>query len=354
MSTALLQWILLLFCLPIHAKDLAKQYSVTPSNWPKVETADQRKVPPLTPLTLLKAAPSKDATALGSRLFHDPILSLDKTVSCATCHDANQTFADGLGQAIGIDKQQGRRNTPAIFGLDHWETFFWDGRAKTAEQQALMPIEDPKEMGLPLKQAIARLNAHADYPKQFKQIYGQETITTETLAKALVAFERSIPAPQTLFTQFINTAFKNPEQAVALLSPQQLQGLHVFRTKGKCMTCHNGALMSDNQFHVTGFHYYGRELEDIGRYKVTKKAEDSGAFRTPSLIGMSQTAPWMHDGLQVSLEGLVLQYNAGGPRPRPRKEFVNDPLFPKTTDLLLKLGLNQQEREALMEFLRIL
>ncbi len=120
------------------------------------------------------------------------------------------------------------------------------------------------------------------------------------------------------------------------------------------MTCHNGPLLSDNQFHVTGFHYYQRKYHDVGRYEVTGKPEDSGAFRTPSLLGVKHTAPWLHNGLLNNLRGLVQQYNAGGPRPKPKGEQVNDPLYPKTTDLLLKLNLTPSEIDDLVAFLEVL
>lgn len=336
------------------AISLRTLYSLPPTQWPAVETADNRKVEKLAPLTLVGEKPADNAVALGAQLFNDPILSRDKTVSCTSCHEARLQFTDGRRFAIGIDAQEGRRNTPAIFGIDHWQSFFWDGRAKTAQQQALMPIQDPKEMDMDLAKAIERLNAHPSYPAQFKAVFDKNTITVDTLAAVLVAFERTLRPPESLFGHFISTAYENPTAAVALFNDAQLRGLHLFRTKAKCMTCHNGPLLSDNQFHVTGFHYYQRKFHDVGRYEVTQNPADSGAFRTPSLLGVNKTAPWLHNGLLKDMMGVVQQYNAGGPRPKPRGEQVNDPLFPKTTDLLLKLGLTKQEREDLLAFLETL
>lgn len=340
--------------LPSDNAELRAQYAVAPTQWPHIETADNRIVNELAPLTLLGDKPAENAVALGAQLFNDPILSRDKTVSCASCHEARLHFTDGRRFAIGIDAQEGRRNTPAIFGIDHWQSFFWDGRAKTAQQQALMPIQDPKEMDMNLAKAIERLNAHPSYPAQFKAVFDKNTITADTLAAALVAFERTLRPPESLFGQFISAAYETPTTAVGMLNDAQLRGLHLFRTKAKCMTCHNGPLLSDNQFHVTGFHYYQRKFHDVGRYEVTQNPADSGAFRTPSLLGVNKTAPWLHNGLLKDMMGVVQQYNAGGARPKPRGEQVNDPLYPKTTDLLLKLGLTKQEREDLVAFLETL
>ena len=329
-------------------------YTVPPTQWPASETADHRQVRELAPLTLLGEMPADNAVTLGAQLFNDPILSRDKTVSCGTCHEARLQFTDGRRFAIGIDAQVGRRNTPAIFGIDHWQSFFWDGRAKTAEQQALMPIQDPKEMDMDLAEAIERLNAHPGYPEQFKAVFDDNIVTADMLAAALVAFERTLSPPESVFGHFIRAAYKDPITAVGMLNDAQLRGLHLFRTKAKCMTCHNGPLLSDNQFHVTGFHYYQRKFHDVGRYEVTQNPADSGAFRTPSLLGVNKTAPWLHNGLLKDMMGVVQQYNAGGARPKPRGEQVNDPLFPKTTALLLKLGLTKQEREDLVAFLETL
>jgi cytochrome c peroxidase len=139
-----------------------------------------------------------------------------------------------------------------------------------------------------------------------------------------------------------------------MLSDEQLWGLHLFRTKARCMTCHEGALLSDNQFHNTGLSYYGRKFEDLGRYEVTGLASDVGRFRTPSLVAVSQTGPWMHNGLFSSLPGVVNLYNAGGARTKRREVYDNDPLYPETTPLLVKLELTKEERSALVAFLTLL
>lgn len=330
-------------------------YAKPQSQWPKAQTADNKQPKPLKPLTLLKPPANAKQIALGKQLFEDPILSRDQTKSCASCHEADKLFTDGIAQAIGVDNQVGTRNTPAIFGIDHWESFFWDGRAATAEAQALGPIENPVEMDLPIKEALQRLNASEDYVRAFSAAYGITKINAEYLGKAIVAFERTIPAPNTVYQQFITRAQFAPEQAINLLTEQQRKGLHLFRTKAKCMTCHEGALLSDNEFHVTGFHNYGRNrFEDLGVYVQTQQPEDVGKFRTPSLLGVTKTSPWMHNGLFIQFAPMIQQYNKGGFRPKPRGRFLNDPLYPKTTDLIQPLNLSKQEMADLVAFLHIL
>lgn len=351
-----LSFLLLILTLPIQAQTSLKElYATMPTQWPAAQTADQRTVAELAPLPKLSKPPSKAMIALGHRLFNDTLLSKDNTVSCASCHESRLVFADQRKVAIGINQQAGRRNTPAIFGIDLWQSFFWDGRAKTAEQQALMPIVDPKEMNSTIEGALTRLRNNNSYLAQFSAVFGANAgITEETLSKAIVAFERTIMPPRSQFMQFIELAYQKPSEAVDLLTNQQLQGLHLFRTKAKCMTCHHGPLLSDNQFHVTGFHYYQREYHDVGRFNVTAKAKDSGAFRTPTLWAISKTGPWFHNGVLPNLRGIIAQYNAGGPRPKPKAHQVDDANFPKTTDLLVTLQLNAEERLALEEFLKIL
>ncbi|MCO7188939.1 MULTISPECIES: cytochrome c peroxidase [unclassified Pseudoalteromonas] len=333
---------------------LAEQYKRHPSLWPAVQTSDGRKVDDLAPLSNLFPDPDIKQVALGKRLFNDKILSRDGSVSCASCHIDGKTFSDGIGQAKGIDGQVGNRNTPAIIGLDHWTSFFWDGRAKTALEQSLMPIENPIEMDLPIDTALVRLNRDSSYVAAFNETFSTDKIERTHLAKALVAFERSIDKPESLFQRFISEAYTDPEAAVGLLSQQQLKGMHLFRTKAQCMTCHSGALLSDNKFHVTGFHNYGRRFQDLGRYEHTKDPTDVGKFRTPTLLAISKTAPWMHNGLFTEFRPMIEQYNRGGFKPKPRGRFIGDKMFPVTSELIQPTRMTDQEVDNLVEFLKIL
>lgn len=344
-----------LFLMNASANDSLRGHYANPiDKWPAAITADGARPLALAPLTPTKPLASYQQIELGKQLFNDPILSRDSSISCASCHLSELSFQDGLRSAKGVREQIGKRNTPPIFGIDHWQSFFWDGRAQSATEQALKPIENPIEMDLSINEALARLNGSEVYKHAFKEAYGSERITSSMLAMALVAFERTIPAPDTKFQRFISMAQHAPKRAQAMLTDTELKGLHLFRTKAKCMTCHEGPLLSDNAFHVTGFHFYGRPFEDLGRSEFTQDAKDLGKFRTPSLLAVSKTAPWMHNGLFTQFTPMIKQYNAGGFRPTPKGKKAHDPFFPETTPLIQPLNLSPDEVNALVEFLNIL
>ncbi|WP_022960887.1 cytochrome-c peroxidase [Halopseudomonas pelagia] len=281
---------------------------------------------------------------LGEQLFMDPQLSRSGQIACASCHEPSESFADGRRFSFGHDRLIGRRNSPAITTSALLGPFFWDGRSKTLEEQSMHPIEDPIEMAFSVSEALARLNADGQYPAAFAAVYGPGPITQAQLALALADFQRSLLPQRSGLDSFM----RGNKQA---LNDQQIHGLHLFRTKGHCMTCHHGAALSDRQFHNLGMTYYGRnKYEDWGRHEVTGNPVDIGKFRTPSLRQVARTGPWMHNGL-FPLRGVLNMYNAGMPRPKPGPDQDNDPNFPQTSELLVPLELNRLEIAALLAFL---
>lgn len=342
--------------------ELRQQYSQHPTNWPAASLQSGISLDELAPLPARPAITknNKALILLGEQLFNDTRLSRDNSLSCASCHQADKVFSDGLRSAIGVDQQLGKRNTPAIFALELWQSFFWDGRTSTALQQALEPIENPVEMDLPVATAIKRLNADVQYQQQFTAIFGKSPISSEQLAQALVAFQLQLTVPETAFDRFLQASYQldkqqKPNQDLTQeLDEQQLFGLHLFRTKAGCLNCHSGALLSDNQLHVTGLHFMGRPFEDLGRYEATGQPADVGKFRTPSLRAVTKTGPWMHNGLFTQFDGIIAFYNAGGARPKPRSDLKQPELFPQTSALLVPLGLSKQESKALLAFLHLL
>lgn len=332
--------------------ELRHQYSLPQNEWPKIETTNYVQVEYLLPLKTSKV--NNRLSLLGEKLFFDPQLSRNGTVSCSSCHESRLFFQDSRPKAIGINGKIGLRNTLPIIGVGHWKSFFWDGRAKTAVQQALMPISNPLEMDLEPQIALSRVNNDKTYLTLIRKAFNKNKMTLPEMAFAITEFEKTFPAPDTLFQQFITQVQKDPKQALVMLNDEQLSGLHIFRTKAKCMTCHNGPLLSDSSFHITGLHAYGRSMQDLGRYGFTSKPSDIGKFRTPSLLGLKRTAPWMHNGVINNFKGIVNFYNIGGARPKPGKKYKDDPNFPQTTALLIPLGLTKKERNQLAEFLKIL
>lgn len=329
---------------------LVTQYRKTHEFWPKPELDSSVSLRPLAALNIHKIPEPKSAegqrAALGERLFKDPILSVSGQISCESCHNRRLGWGDGLPVSHGHTRQKGRRNAPAIFNAAYQPTLFWDGRANSLEEQAAGPIQDPVEMNADIDDILARLNAHSDYRQSFAKAYGTKHVTTDELMNALATFERYLER-RTRFDRFLSGDSK-------ALSKRQIWGLHLFRTKAKCMNCHNGPLLSDSKFHNIGLTYYGRKYEDLGRHNVSGEIADVGEFRTPSLRHLRRTGPYMHNGLFPSLRGIVNMYNSGSPHPKRKAQYADDPLFPTTSKLLVPLDLTRQEKAALVSFLQAL
>lgn len=283
-------------------------------------------------ITLPKASPA--LIQLGKQLFHETRLSGDGTVSCATCHDAQKNFATHDSRAIGIGKQLGRRNAPSLMNRVLGTSMFWDGRVKTLEEQALLPIADPTEMGNTVEKALATLAADGEYAKRFRDAFGSEGITKERLASALAAFQRSLLLGNSPVDAFI-------DGDTAKLSDSARQGLWLFESRANCWKCHSGKNYTDEKFHNTGVSW-GSTPIDLGRYEVTTKEEDRGRFKTPSLRGVAKTAPYMHDGSIKTLEEVIAFYSKGG--------NSNTHLDPA----LKPLNLTEREQADLLAFLKAL
>jgi cytochrome c peroxidase len=272
-----------------------------------------------------------DKVALGGRLFADPLLSADRSISCATCHEASRAFADGRPVAIGVFGRSGSRAAPALINRGYGSAFFWDGRAATLEAQVLEPIENPNELGTSVDEVLARLAARPDYVAAFQAAFGHAP-RREDLSRALASFVRSIRAGATRVDRFVN----GDDQA---LTDLERQGLRLFRGKGNCTACHVGPTFSDERFHNTGVAWRRGSPADEGRFGVTGRSADRGAFKTPTLREIGRTAPYMHDGAFNTLADVIAFYDAGG-HPNPH-------LDPE----LRPLRLSEQEQRALESFL---
>lgn len=336
---------------PSSDSELRLAYADAPETWPRPDIlpgATFAEFAPLPPAPEPADNPTTpDKAALGQRLFEDPKLSASGQIACASCHAQELGFADGLRTSFGHDRQRGSRNAPSVATAAWATSLFWDGRVKTLEEQSLHPIVDAKEMAADLPVVTARIAADPSYATPFAQAFGSPEVTTDRIAKALAAFQRTLKPRSSPYARFL-------AGRTDALNDQQLRGLHLFRTKAGCANCHSGPLLSDQKFHNLGLSFYGRARQDLGRYEVTGAPADVGAFRTPSLLNISRTGPWMHNGLFPTLEGVVAFYNAGGARPRPGPDQKDDPLFPTTDPLLIKCDLTPQERADLVAFLEAL
>lgn len=287
---------------------------------------------------------SEEKKNLGKTLFFDPRLSGSKQISCASCHDPELGWADGRRVSYGHDRQTGIRNSITLLNVGYADKIMWDGRAMTLEDQVSFPMNDTKELNIHPKIAAKNINKIKEYRPMFEKAFGDSEITMERIAKAIATYERTIVSRKTKFDKFISgdsTQF----------SDKEVLGMHLFRTKARCINCHNGPLFSDGQFHNAGLTYFQRKYQDLGRYEITKNLEDIGKFKTPTLRELKLTAPYMHNGLFPHLSGIINLYNAGMPNLAPKKGQEDDPMFPKTSHLLQKLDLTDQEKEALEAFL---
>jgi cytochrome c peroxidase len=272
---------------------------------------------------------------LGKLLFFDPILSDDRTISCASCHIPGKAFADTLLVSTGVQGKKGTRNTPSAMNVAAQRSLFWDGRAKTLEEQALMPIENPLEMNLSVEAALIRLKEDAQYNKYFRDLYNSEP-SRSSLANAIAAFERTL---ETSDSPFDNWKFSGDSSAI---STDVKRGFDVFNTTGKCVKCHFGADFTTHEFRNIGL-FNGKNLNDSGRIIVSGAIADIGKFKAAGLRNVAITAPYMHNGMFRTLKEVI--------------EFYNDPekvvpgAINRDSILSKPLNLTKQEKEDLEAFL---
>jgi len=332
------------------AAELREKYAKPPAEWPAPtidEGVEWQELGLLPKLTFPEQNPfTKEKALLGRQLFFDPRLSQTREMACASCHDPDLAWADGRTVSFGLGRQPLRRNAPSILNAAWMKTYFWDGRAATLEEQAEQVLLNPQEMGSSEALLKERLSGSPAYREAFREVFGDEEITLERVAMALATFERTLVGGQSPFDAFL----RGQHEA---LSEEALLGLDLFRREARCMNCHHGPTLSDGKFHDVGLSYYGRALEDRGRYAITGEAADVGRFRTPTLRNITRTGPYMHNGV-FPLAGVLRMYNAGMPTLTPRGEQQEDPLFPKKSPQLRPLGLNAQDLADLEAFLKAL
>ncbi len=315
--------------------------------------------PPSAEHYLLKPVPipdgnpqSPEKVELGRLLFFDGKLSKDGSINCASCHQPDNGFADPRQVSLGVDRKEGDRNAPTVLNAAYNHLQFWDGRAESLEQQALEPIKNPIEMAETLERVVEKLGASEEYRDSFRKAFPPDgTISEETIGKAIAAYERTLISTDSPFDQWV--------EGKEALSRTAQRGWKVFERRGKCLQCHIPPTYTDNEFHNIGVPQIPR-LPDKGRYKIThpdtnpdtnqdtdedpEKHADNCAFKTPTLRGITLTAPYMHTGAFHTLEEVIEFYNEGG----------HDVPCGTKDSLITKLGLSVQEKKDLLEFLKSL
>ena len=331
--------------------ELRELYSGDAAKWPKANLDQEAKrgfkdIGYLGRPTYPVNNPFKEEKEkLGRILFFDPRLSASKQIACASCHDPELGWGDGKRLAYGHDRQNGKRNAMTIINTAFYKKFFWDGRANSLEHQSGFPVADHVEMNMDLAGMVKNIVQIEGYKPLFAAAFGSDEITLDKIQKAIATFERSVVSTNSRFDSFV-------KGNKAALKDEEVIGLHLFRTKARCINCHNTPLFSDNKFHNDGQALLGSKFEDLGLYNVTKDLKDVGKMRTPSLRETNITGPWMHHGNFPSLKDVIEFYNLGNPIAQQRNLKVNDSLKAPKSIMLKKLNLTLTEQAQLEAFLR--
>ena len=320
----------------------------------------QKSIPADNPLTAEKVA-------LGEALYFDKRLSVDGTVSCATCHDPATAFADRNSVAIGVGGRLGTRNVPTTLNSMFNQSQFWDGRARSLEEQAMQPLVNPLEMGMANGEAVVtRLKTIPEYRQSFESAFGPGAITFENAARAIASYERTLLSGDSPFDRFI----AGDSRAI---TDAQKRGWQLFKGKANCIACHSfsaeSPFFTDHKFHNTGITNEELNLEslldrlrvksnvgdahlnqwahtkgfsELGRFLITRRQQDMGSFKTPTLRDIELTGPYMHNASEKTLLDVMKFYNEGG----KKSKYLDDKIKP--------LNLSDAEMSDLVEFMRAL
>lgn len=301
-----------------------------------LNAADEFKVPKgLLPVQWPKDNPySKAKWDLGRALYYDTRLSVDGTLSCASCHSPQFGFTDGQAFSAGVKHQMGGRSAPTVINRAYSMAQFWDGRAMSLEEQAGGPMANPIEMGHTHDGVCAKLKEVPGYRKMFTEAYGSDEINIDRVTKAIATFERTVLSGNSPYDKY-----KAGDKKA--MTASQVRGLDVFVNKAKCDACHEGINFTLNSYHNLGIGTDKPE-PDAGRFAVTKNPKDWGAFKTPTLREIANTAPYMHDGRFRTLAEVVDFYDKGG---IPNKNL---------DETMKPLKLTDQDKKDLVEFLKAL
>jgi cytochrome c peroxidase len=290
---------------------------------------------------------TKERIALGRKLFYDPILSKDNTISCSSCHLSHTAFTHIDHQlSHGIKGKIGTRNSPALMNLAWQNSFMWDGSINHLDMQSLAPITHPDEMGETIENVIVKLQKTEKYPTIFKQAYGDSMITGANTLKAISQFMLTLVSAESKYDKVMSlrgVAMKEAKQAGdknVAFNQYELKGYDLFKTH--CASCHREPLFMSNSFENNGLEP-DKDLLDGGRIKVTKRKEDSLKFKVPTLRNIEVTYPYMHDGRFPNLQMVLFHYTEG--------VHQSETLAPA---LKKKIILSEEDKRNLIAFLKTL
>ncbi|MGB0429540.1 MAG: cytochrome-c peroxidase [Bacteroidia bacterium] len=321
-----------------HFKDIGDLFDNTPANNPT----------------------TYEGVELGRHLFYDKRLSVNNTISCATCHKQEYAFTDPRKLSIGFEGESTTRNSMSIVNMRWQQRFFWDARETSLEQQVLTPIQDHIEMGMTLDKAVKTLSKIKIYKELFGNAFGDSEVTTERISFALAQFVRSIVSQNSKY----DLTYGMPEGRIKKeLSAQEYLGYKLFTTHvapdnytgdndpGKitrganCDDCHNGQLITDNRISNNGLDLI---YADKGFGDISNKTKYNGTFKTPTLRNIELTAPYMHDGRFKTLEEVIDHYDQHVKRHKNLDKEISE----AGNHRIMKLDLTQNEKDALIAFLK--
>ena len=279
-------------------------------------------VPAKNPMSISKVA-------LGAKLFYDPALSVDSTISCSSCHLPQFAFTDQMAKSIGVSNKPTARNSPTLVNLAFHPYLMFDGGIPTLELQAIAPLMHPDEMGFDLFKAGDRLNSDQEYAMMSQQVF-EAPLNAQNIAYALAAFQRSLISYQSPYDAYL-------QGNIDALTPEQLRGKELFFSEElNCTACHSGFNLTDFEFYNIGLY---QEYADKGRWRVTEDEKDKGKFKVPTLRNIELTGPFMHDGSIATLEE-VIDFKMSGGADHPIK-----------SEKVRSFYLSEFDKAALIEFL---
>jgi len=296
-------------------------------------------VPDIGPLPTVVPIPAtnlnyKAKVDLGKQLYFDGRLSKSNAISCAFCHNPFTGFADPRQTPIGVGGGIGGRQAPTVYNTGFIPLQFWDGRAGSLEEQAIGPIVNPVEMAETHENVVKKLGKIKGYQQQFRAVFGTD-VNLQGIAEAIAAYERTVVSTNSAFDKYVLGDAKAMDESA-------IRGMSLFKGKARCILCHNGPNFTDNQFHNLGVPQAGPMKEDLGRFYVTRQERDKGAFKTQTLRSITETAPYMHDGIFKTLEEAVDFLDQGGGQ------------NPNLSPMVKPLGLTPPEKADLIAFLKAL
>jgi len=278
------------------------------------------------------ARASAPVVALGDKLFHSTELSGNRRIACVSCHLPNAAWADRKAKPIADNGRPMARRSQTLYDMAWANAFLWDGRQDSLAGMVSGPIASPDIMGLSLDAMVQRLAFSAEFSADFQRVYPNVGPTPETVSDALAGYMNTLRSPATRFDRWV----KGDERA---LSPAELRGFRLFNGKANCVACHSGWRFTDEGFRDIGL----KDTGDRGRGRIKPQIESLAfAFKTPTLRGVAERAPYMHDGSIATLEAVVEHYDRGG----VRRPSLSPDMFP--------LGLGAQEKSDLVSFMRSL